>query len=177
MIFCEKLLLRHVFGRLLIFLLLTMAVCGSERAAGDLPAASSVIWRRVWRGSPTFDLISGENEHARLDSGAEIEHLLLEDAVAATAETASEENDAMHHKRSPDLAQILGASRKVQFFIKNRHLQILPNGRVNGTYDDLSDLTVFQRATFGLGVLQVRRAFSDLVLCILRLFSFLQFCP
>lgn len=134
-----------------------MAVCGSERAAGHLPApSSSVIWRRVWRGSPTFDLISGENEHARLDSGAEIEHLLLDDAATAAA---SEEIDATHHKRSSDLAQILGASRKVQFFIKNRHLQILPDGRVNGTYDDLSDLTVFQRATFGLGVLQVRQTF------------------
>jgi hypothetical protein len=168
MIFCEKLLLRHVFGRLLIFLLLTMAVCGSERGVGgggDLPAASSVIWRRVWRGSPTFDLISGENEHARLDSAAEIEHLLLDD------DDASEENDAMHHKRSPDLAQILGASRKVQFFIKNRHLQILPDGRVNGTYDDLSDLTVFQRATFGLGVLQVRPATEFCAFC-----GYFRFC-
>ncbi|CAB3365342.1 Hypothetical predicted protein [Cloeon dipterum] len=159
MVLSEKLLLRHGFGRLLIFLLLTMAVCGSERDSSA--PASSTMWRRVWRGgggSRTFDLLSDEPDQPTLDS--EMEHLVLDDSQTAS----DDETDV--RKRSPDLEQILGASRKVQLFIKNRHLQILPGGKVNGTYDDQSDLTVFQRSTVRIGVLQVQSVATCLYLCL-----------
>lgn len=42
-------------------------------------------------------------------------------------------------ERSANLSHITGASRKIQMYIKNRHLQILPDGTVNGSNDDTSD--------------------------------------
>ncbi|XP_017792593.1 PREDICTED: uncharacterized protein LOC108574499 [Habropoda laboriosa] len=47
-------------------------------------------------------------------------------------------------ERSANLSHITGASRKIQMYIKNRHLQILPDGTVNGSNDDTSDYKVMQ---------------------------------
>jgi hypothetical protein len=43
------------------------------------------------------------------------------------------------NERSANLSHITGSARKIQLYIKNRFLQILPDGTVNGTMDDLSD--------------------------------------
>ncbi|KAJ8882946.1 hypothetical protein PR048_014785 [Dryococelus australis] len=39
-------------------------------------------------------------------------------------------------ERSTNLSHITGTARKIQMYVKNRHLQILPDGTVNGTADD-----------------------------------------
>lgn len=43
------------------------------------------------------------------------------------------------NERSANLSHITGANRKIQLYIKNRFLQILPDGSINGTHDDTSD--------------------------------------
>lgn len=47
-------------------------------------------------------------------------------------------------ERSANLSHITGASRKIQMYIKNRHLQILPDGTVNGSNDDTSDYSEYK---------------------------------
>uniref|UniRef100_A0A182INJ5 Uncharacterized protein n=1 Tax=Anopheles atroparvus TaxID=41427 RepID=A0A182INJ5_ANOAO len=46
------------------------------------------------------------------------------------------------NERSANLSHISGATRKIQLFIKNRYVQLLPDGTVNGTHDDLSDYII-----------------------------------
>lgn len=47
------------------------------------------------------------------------------------------------NERSANLSHITGSARKIQLYIKNRFLQLLPDGTVNGTTDDLSDYCKF----------------------------------
>lgn len=49
------------------------------------------------------------------------------------------EDPAARSERSTNLSHVTGTARKIQMFIKNRHLQILPDGTVNGTTDDASN--------------------------------------
>lgn len=49
------------------------------------------------------------------------------------------QRDLERNERSANLSHITGATRKIQLYIKNRFLQILPDGTVNGTHDDTSD--------------------------------------
>lgn len=46
-------------------------------------------------------------------------------------------------ERSANLSHITGSSRKIQMYVKNRHLQILPDGTVNGSNDDTSDYSEY----------------------------------
>lgn len=43
------------------------------------------------------------------------------------------------NERSANLSHISGSARKIQLYIKNRFLQLMPDGVVNGTTDDNSD--------------------------------------
>uniref|UniRef100_A0A182MEB9 Uncharacterized protein n=1 Tax=Anopheles culicifacies TaxID=139723 RepID=A0A182MEB9_9DIPT len=53
------------------------------------------------------------------------------------------ESNLERNERSANLSHITGATRKIQLFIKNRYIQLLPDGTVNGTYDDLSDYSEY----------------------------------
>ncbi|XP_029043276.2 uncharacterized protein LOC114876214 [Osmia bicornis bicornis] len=68
-------------------------------------------------------------------------------------------------ERSANLSHITGASRKIQMYIKNRHLQILPDGTVNGSNDDTSDYTIFQRMSVSRGQLRIQGVATCLYLC------------
>lgn len=48
------------------------------------------------------------------------------------------------NERSANLSHITGGARKIQLYIKNRFLQLLPDGTINGTTDDLSDFSKYQ---------------------------------
>lgn len=43
------------------------------------------------------------------------------------------------NERSTNLSHIAGSTRRIQLYIKNRFLQILPDGTINGTTDDSSE--------------------------------------
>lgn len=45
------------------------------------------------------------------------------------------------NERSANLSHISGSTRKIQLYIKNRFLQLMPDGVVNGTADDSSDFS------------------------------------
>jgi hypothetical protein len=47
------------------------------------------------------------------------------------------------NERSANLSHITGSARKIQLYIKNRFLQLLPDGTVNGTTEDTSDFSKF----------------------------------
>lgn len=48
------------------------------------------------------------------------------------------EDPVARSERSTNLSHITGTARKIQMYIKNRYLQILVDGTVNGTTDDTS---------------------------------------
>lgn len=50
-------------------------------------------------------------------------------------------------------------------FVKNRHLQILPDGTVNGTQDDTSIFTILQRSTIGVGKMKIQGTATCQYLC------------
>ncbi|KAF5303218.1 hypothetical protein FQR65_LT08298 [Abscondita terminalis] len=54
----------------------------------------------------------------------------------ASPQPPSEEDSAVRKERSTNLSYITGTARKIRMYIKNRHLQLLPDGIVNGTSDD-----------------------------------------
>lgn len=47
------------------------------------------------------------------------------------------------NERSANLSHITGTARKIQIYMKNRYLQLLPDGIVNGTHDDSSDYSKY----------------------------------
>lgn len=56
------------------------------------------------------------------------------------------------NERSANLSHITGSARKIQLYIKNRFLQLLPDGTVNGTTDDLSDYSEYKFFFFRISV-------------------------
>jgi len=54
-----------------------------------------------------------------------------------------EDPAAPRSERSANLSHVTGTARKIKMFIKNRHLQLLPGGTVNGTTDDTSPYSEF----------------------------------
>lgn len=53
------------------------------------------------------------------------------------------------NERSANLSHITGSARKIQLYIKNRFLQLLPDGTVNGTTEDMSDYSKYFIFCFG----------------------------
>lgn len=75
------------------------------------------------------------------------------------------EDPAARSQRSANLSHVTGTARKIQMFIKNRHLQILPDGTVNGTTDDNSAYTILQRTTVGIGQMKIQGVATCQYLC------------
>ncbi|KDR07381.1 hypothetical protein L798_02299 [Zootermopsis nevadensis] len=65
--------------------------------------------------------------------------------AAPPAEQALADDGAVRSERSTNLSHITGTARKIQMHIKHRYLQILPDGTVNGTTDDGSDYSEYNR--------------------------------
>ncbi|XP_044764917.1 uncharacterized protein LOC123321411 isoform X1 [Coccinella septempunctata] len=75
------------------------------------------------------------------------------------------EDPAARSERSTNLSFVAGTARRIQMFIKNRHLQILPDGTVNGTTDDTSVFTILQRSTVGIGQMKIQGTATCQYLC------------
>ncbi|XP_061390621.1 putative uncharacterized protein DDB_G0282133 [Musca vetustissima] len=77
----------------------------------------------------------------------------------------------LHNKYNLDrnerstVSHLSGPSRKIQLYIKNRFLQLLPDGTVNGTPDDQSEYTILQRSTVDVGRIKVQGVATCLYLC------------
>ncbi|PSN37538.1 hypothetical protein C0J52_27099 [Blattella germanica] len=78
--------------------------------------------------------------HPRVYSPHQYELILPAGGTAApTGDQALADDGAVRSERSTNLSHITGTARKIQMVIKNRYLQILPDGTVNGTNNDGSD--------------------------------------
>ncbi|XP_041982967.1 fibroblast growth factor 10 isoform X2 [Aricia agestis] len=86
-------------------------------------------------------------------------------AALALASCAAAPAPEPRAQRSANLSHITGTSRTIQMFLKNRYLQLLPDGTVNGTTDGSSVYTILQRATHTVGVLKIQGVFTCLYLC------------
>ncbi|XP_052756360.1 fibroblast growth factor 22 isoform X1 [Galleria mellonella] len=86
-------------------------------------------------------------------------------AALALATCAAAPAPEPRAQRSANLSHITGTSRKIQMFLKNRYLQLLPDGTVNGTTDGNSEYTILQRATFKVGLLTIQGVYTCLYLC------------
>lgn len=64
-------------------------------------------------------------------------------AVGGNATRRGRRRESDRNERSANLSHITGANRKIQLYIKNRFLQILPDGSINGTHDDNSDYSEY----------------------------------
>lgn len=84
---------------------------------------------------------------------------------AESPPAAPEEDPAARSERSANLSHVTGTARKIQMFIKNRHLQLLPGGTVNGTTDDTSPYTILQRTTVGIGQMKIQGVATCQYLC------------
>ncbi|XP_073845727.1 fibroblast growth factor branchless [Musca autumnalis] len=77
----------------------------------------------------------------------------------------------LHNKNNLDrnerstVSHLSGPSRKIQLYIKNRFLQLMPDGTVNGTPDDQSEYTILQRSTVDVGRIKVQGVATCLYLC------------
>lgn len=85
--------------------------------------------------------------------------------TTTTLDPLNVDSTASRNERSTNLSHVTGTARKIQMFIKNRHLQILPDGTVNGTTDDSSAYTIFQRTTVGIGQVRVLGVATCQYLC------------
>ncbi|XP_067612723.1 putative uncharacterized protein DDB_G0277255 [Eurosta solidaginis] len=63
------------------------------------------------------------------------------------------------------ISHLSGLSRKIQIYIKNRFIQLLPDGTVNGTQDEQSDYTILQRSTVDVGRIKIQGVATCLYLC------------
>ncbi|XP_008545031.1 kinesin-related protein 12 [Microplitis demolitor] len=68
-------------------------------------------------------------------------------------------------ERSANLSHLTGTSRKILMFIKNKYLQILPDGTVNGTENFTADYNIFQRISVSSGQLKIQGVATCLYLC------------
>ncbi|XP_063241127.1 fibroblast growth factor 9-like [Bacillus rossius redtenbacheri] len=79
-----------------------------------------------------------------------------------------EDDGTPRSERSTNLSHITGTARRIQLYVKNRHLQILPDGTVNGTAEDSSDgvdYTILQRSSVHTGQLKIQSVATCLFLC------------
>lgn len=75
------------------------------------------------------------------------------DAQPPSPTAPADEDPVARSERSTNLSHITGTARKIQMFIKNRHLQLLPDGIVNGTTDDTSPYSECLKDTSSLHAL------------------------
>uniref|UniRef100_A0A6I9VI19 Fibroblast growth factor n=1 Tax=Bactrocera dorsalis TaxID=27457 RepID=A0A6I9VI19_BACDO len=73
-------------------------------------------------------------------------------------------NNLDRNERST-ISNLSGLSRKIQIYIKNRFIQLLPDGTVNGTQDEQSDYTILQRSTVDVGRIKIQGVATCLYLC------------
>ncbi|XP_032522309.1 fibroblast growth factor 3 isoform X1 [Danaus plexippus] len=86
-------------------------------------------------------------------------------AALALASCAAAPAPEPRAQRSANLSHITGTSRTIQMFLKNRYLQLMPDGTVNGTTEGNSVYTILQRATYKYGLLTIQGVSTCLYLC------------
>lgn len=60
-------------------------------------------------------------------------------SAAGTGRNADDAAAARNGRSTANLSHIMGTARKIKMFVKNRYLQVFPDGTVNSTTEDTSD--------------------------------------
>uniref|UniRef100_A0A1B6L5E3 Fibroblast growth factor n=1 Tax=Graphocephala atropunctata TaxID=36148 RepID=A0A1B6L5E3_9HEMI len=71
---------------------------------------------------------------------------------------------AQRSERSANLSHITGTARKIRMYVKNRYLQILSDGTVNGT-GDTSEFSILQRQSVRAGQVKIQGVATCIYLC------------
>lgn len=96
-------------------LVLHILLCGGGAVLGSSLGAPDTNW-------------SAQQNAAERTSGAG--RWVADDATATAARNS---------RSAANLSHITGTARKIKMFIKNRYLQVFPDGTVNSTVEDTSD--------------------------------------
>lgn len=75
-----------------------------------------------------------------------------------------EDDGSARSERSTNLSALYGPGRPMRMFINERHLQILPDGTVNGTFDD-GDYTLLHRLSVNRQQVHIQSLATCLYLC------------
>lgn len=94
-------------------------------------------------GSKRLQMTStDESVYSRTERSVPVQHQHHHHHLRAQGKkstTGKRDSNLDRNERSTNFSHIIGTSRKIQLLIKNRLLQLLPDGTVNGTQDDGSD--------------------------------------
>ncbi|XP_037036953.1 uncharacterized protein LOC119074783 isoform X2 [Bradysia coprophila] len=112
-------------------------------------------------GSKRLQMTSTESIFSRTERSIPVQAR----AQGKKSTTGRRDSNLDRNERSTNFSHIAGTSRKIQLLIKNRLLQLLPDGTVNGTQDDGSDYTILQRATVDVGKIRIQGVATCLFLC------------
>ncbi|KAH8311091.1 hypothetical protein KR044_004327 [Drosophila immigrans] len=74
-------------------------------------------------------------------------------------------NNYLDRNERSTISHLAEPSRKIQIYIKNRFLQLLPDGTVNGTTSDHSDYAILQRSAVDVGRIKIQSVATCLYLC------------
>ncbi|KAG5682019.1 hypothetical protein PVAND_011411 [Polypedilum vanderplanki] len=105
------------------------------------------------------------NKLIRIDRSAQSNPKIHSKSKRVKGGSGKSKSTLDRNERSANLSHITGSTRKIQLYIKNRFLQLLPDGTVNGTTDDLSDYTILQRTTVNVGQIKIQGVATCLFLC------------
>ncbi|XP_055602002.1 serine-rich adhesin for platelets [Uranotaenia lowii] len=124
----------------------------------------------LWAGRGRGRLLHQQQKHLQhqLSSSHNSHHQqqqLRNTTVGGSSNNNNDSSNLERNERSANLSHITGANRKIQLYIKNRYLQLLADGTVNGTYDDQSDYTILQRTTVAAGQIRIQGVATCLFLC------------
>ncbi|XP_066999340.2 uncharacterized protein bnl [Anabrus simplex] len=116
-----------------------------------------------------FDLILPANHPLARGGTAEAAAADMGTAPLPSSSSTSvdefEDDGSVRSERSTNLSHITGTARKIQMYVRNRHLQILPDGTVNGTSEDGSDYTILQRTSVDQGQVKIQGVATCFFLC------------
>lgn len=93
------------------------------------------VFSHSTHGSKRRQMTSTESIYSRTERSIPARSL----AQDHKSTTGKRDSNLDRNERSTNFSHITGTSRKIQLLIKNRLLQLLPDGTVNGTQDDGSD--------------------------------------
>ncbi|KAF4523301.1 hypothetical protein B566_EDAN009424 [Ephemera danica] len=105
-------------------------------------------------------VLVGHEMSMALPSGRNQRSAAVDPGVAASG-VADLDESTVRNERSTNLSHLTGTARKIQMFVKNRHLQILPDGTVNGTSNDTSDFSKYHNLLL-LSVLCIQARIFDI---------------
>ncbi|XP_026822974.1 uncharacterized protein LOC113561007 [Rhopalosiphum maidis] len=86
----------------------------------------------------------------------------VDDAAVVAAVAGS---TARNGRSATNLSHITGTARKIKMFIKNRYLQVFPDGTVNSTAEDTNDYVILQRTSVNMGQLNIQGVATCMYLC------------